>query len=370
MKAFKTRIYPTEEQKVLIEKTFGCCRFIYNKSLETKINVYKQDGTNLSAYDLIKQITVLKQEHEWLREVEVIALQQSVLDLEQSYKHFFKEHKGFPKFKKKGDKDSFRTFNMRYSSRHHIRLPKIGDVKTAERIKSKWHIHSATVSKRAGKYFISLLIDYEPPKVQKTGEMVGIDLGIKTFATLSNGKQYENIKTLAKYEDKLARQQRILSRTQKGSNNRRKAKEKVAQLHMKIANIRQDYLHKMSYEIANQYSLVAIEDLNVNGMLKNHNLAKNISDCSWGEFVRQLQYKCEWYDCELRQIGRFEPSSKRCSVCGYKMAEMPLSVREWDCPNCGSHLDRDLNAAINILNIALSGREEEPIDTGIVGCLE
>lgn len=131
MKAFKTRIYPTEEQKVLIEKTFGCCRFIYNKSLETKINVYKQDGTNLSAYDLIKQITVLKQEHEWLREVEVIALQQSVLDLEQSYKHFFKEHKGFPKFKKKGDKDSFRTFNMRYSSRHHIRLPKIGDVKTA-----------------------------------------------------------------------------------------------------------------------------------------------------------------------------------------------------------------------------------------------
>lgn len=370
MKAFKTRIYPNAEQTVLIEKTFGCCRFVYNNGLECKIDAYKKDKTNLSAYDLIKRITILKKEFEWLKEPELKALQQSLLDLEKAYKSFFREHKGFPKFKKKGDKDSFRTFNMRFVSRHSIYLPKIGAVKTAEKIKKKWNIHNATISKIAGKYFISLLIDYEPPKIQKTGEVVGIDLGIKTFATLSDGTKHENPKTFRKYEDKIARYSRQLSRTQKGSNNRKKVKEKLARLHLKVSNIRQDYLHKMSHEIANRYSFVAIEDLNIAGMVKNHNLAKSISDCSWGEFVRMLEYKCSWYDCELRKIGRFEPSSKLCSNCGYKMSEMPLNIRKWTCPNCGTRHDRDVNAAINILNIALSGREVEPVDTVNISSLE
>ena len=370
LKAFKTRIYPNAEQTVLIEKTFGCCRFVYNNGLDCKIEAYDKDKTNLSAYDLIKRIASLKKEFEWLKEVEAQTLQQSLLDLEKAYKNFFKKHGGFPKFKKKGDKDSFRTFRTHFVSRHSIYLPKIGAVKTAEKIKKKWNIHSATISKRAGQYFISLLIDYEPPKAQKTGEVVGIDLGIKTFATLSDGTKYKNLKTLSKYEDKIARCQRQLSRTQKRSNNRKKVKKKLARLHLKVSNIRQDHLHKMSHEIVNHYSFVAIEDLNIVGMVKNHNLAKSISDCSWSEFVCMLEYKCLWYDCELCKIGRFEPSSKLCSNCGYKMSEMPLNIREWDCPECGAHHDRDVNAAINILNIALSGREVEPVDTVDISSLE
>lgn len=362
MKAFKTRIYPTTEQAILIDKTIGCCHFVYNNGLNTKITQYEKDKTNISSYDLIKQLPQQKKTYEWLKEVEAQALQQTLLDLGSAYANFFREHKGFPKYHKKGIKDSYRSLNAKYNTRHSIKIPKIGEVKVAEKLKKKWNIRSVTISKRAGMYFISLLVDYTPPKIKKNGEVVGIDVGVKTFAVLSNGKQYENIKTLRKCEDKLARLQRILSHTQKGSNNRDKVKTKLGRLHLKVANIRQDYLNKMSSEIANQYSLVAIEDLNIAGLLKNHKLAKSISDCSWGEFIRQLQYKCEWYNCELRKIGRFEPSSKLCSVCGYKMDKMPLNIREWTCPNCNTHHDRDLNASLNILKIALSGREEEPVD--------
>ena len=363
MKAFKTRIYPTKEQAILIDKTIGCCRFVYNNGLSEKINSYQSDKTNISAYDLIRKLPQQKKENEWLKEVEAQALQQSLLDLQSAYNKFFKEHKGFPSFHKKGIKDSFRSLNAKYSTRHKIQLPKIGELKTAEKLKRKWNIKSVTVSKKAGMYFISLLIDYTPPKIEKTGEVVGIDVGVKTFAVLSNGKQYKNIKTLSKYEDKLAKWQRILSHTQKGSNNRKKIKTKLEKIHFKVSNTRQDFLNKVSSEIANQYSLVAVENLNIAGLLKNHKVAKSISDCSWGEFIRQLEYKCKWYDCELIKIGRFEPSSKLCSICGYKMEKMPLKIREWDCPNCHTHHDRDVNAAINILKIALSDREEEPVDT-------
>lgn len=363
MKAFKTRIYPTTEQAILIDKTIGCCRFVYNNGLNAKITQYEKDKTNISAYDLIKLLPQQKKEFEWLKEVEAQALQQSLIDLQSAYTKFFREHKGLPNYHKKGIKDSYRSLKVKYNTGHSIKLPKIGEIKVAEKLKKKWNIRSATISKRAGIYFVSLLVDYVPLKIEKNGEVVGIDVGVKTFAVLSNGKQYENIKTLRKYEDKLAKLQRILSHTQKGSNNRSKVKTKLGRLHLKVANIRQDYLNKMSSEIANQYSLVAIEDLNIAGLLKNHKLAKSISDCSWGEFVRQLEYKCEWYNCELRKIGRFEPSSKLCSVCGYKMDKMPLNIREWTCPNCNTHHDRDLNASLNILKIALSGREEEPVDT-------
>ena len=363
MKAFKTRIYPTKEQAILIDKTIGCCRYVYNNGLSEKINNYQNNKVNTSAYDLIKKLPQQKKENVWLKEVEAQALQQSLLDLQSAYNKFFREHKGFPSFHKKGIKDSFRSLNAKYSTRHKIQLPKIGELKTAEKLKKKWNIKSVTVSKKAGMYFISLLIDYTPPKIEKTGEVVGIDVGVKTFAVLSNGKQYKNIKTLSKYEDKLAKWQRILSHTQKGSNNRQKVKTKLSRIHLKVSNIRQDFLNKVSSEIANQYSLVAVENLNIAGLLKNHNIAKSISDCSWGEFIRQLEYKCKWYDCELIKIGRFEPSSKLCSICGYKMEKMPLKIREWDCPNCHTHHDRDVNAAINILKIALSDREEEPVDT-------
>ena len=363
MKAFKTRIYPTIEQSELIEKTFGCCRFVYNKGLECKKLAYEKDKTTISAYDLIKKLPQQKKEFEWLKEVEAQALQQSLLDLQSAYTKFFCEHKGFPSFHKKGEKESYRTLSPKYSSRHSIYIPKIGIIKTAERIKKKWIIKNATLSKRAGLYFVSILIEYTSPKIIKSDEVAGIDLGIKDFAILSDGTKYKNIKSLKQQENKLARLQRQLSHTQKGSNNHKKLKIKVARLHLYISNKRNDYLHKISTEITNRYSLIAIENLNVKGMIQNHKLAKSIADCSWSEFVRQLDYKANWYNCEIRKIGRFEPSSKLCSVCGYKMAEMPLDIRKWKCPNCHTIHDRDINAANNILKIALSGREEEPVDT-------
>lgn len=363
MKAFKTRIYPTIEQAELIEKTFGCCRFVYNKGLECKKLAYEKDKTTISTYDLMKQLTQQKQEFEWLKEVEAQALQQSLLDLQSAYTKFFREHKGFPGFHKKGEKESYRTLLPKYSSRHSIYIPKIGIIKTAERIRKKWIIKNVTLSKRAGLYFVSILIEYTPPKIIKSGEVTGIDLGIKDFAILADGTKYKNIKSLKQQENKLARLQRQLSHTQKGSNNHKKLKIKVARLHLCISNKRNDYLHKISTEITNRYSLIAIENLNVKGMMQNHKLAKSIADCSWSEFVRQLDYKANWYNCEIRKIGRFEPSSKLCSVCGYKMAEMPLDIRKWKCPNCHTIHDRDINAAKNILKIALSGREEEPVDT-------
>lgn len=357
MKALKYRLYPTKEQVELIDKTMGCCRFVYNKGLEQRINSYKKNNIKISSYDLSKQLTQHKKELPWLKEVDSIALQQSLLDLSFAYKKFFKERVCFPKFHKKGQKDSFRTFNVKRESAYYIKLPKIGKVKIAEPLKKKLRIHNATVSKRAGKYFVSLLVDYTPPIIKKENSEVGIDVGIKKFATLSNGVIYENIKTTEKYAKRLAVLQRRLARKQKGSKNREKAKLAVANLNMKLANVRKDYLNKISTAIAKQYSFVGIENLNVKGMLKNRNLAKSIADCSWSEFFRQLQYKCSWYGCELQKIGRFEPSSKTCSHCGCVLDKLPLSKREWTCPHCGTHHDRDVNAAKNILAIALSGRQ-------------
>lgn len=370
MKAFKTRIYPTKEQAILIDKTIGCCRFIYNYGLNAKITQYEKDKTNISTYDLIKQLPQKKKELKWLKEPDSFSLQQSLFDLDNAYKKFLKKHAGFPNYHKKGIKDSYRTLNIKYVSKHKLKLLKLGEIKVAEKLKKKWNIRNATISKRAGMYFISLLIDYNPPKVMKTGEIVGIDVGVKTFAVLSNGKEYKNLKVLQKYENRLSRLQRILSHTQKGSSNRNKVKTKLARLYLKVTNIRQDYINKVSSEIAKTYSLVAIEDLNISGLLKNHKLAKNISDCSWGEFIRKLEYKCDWYNCEFRKIGRFEPSSKLCSACGNKMDKMPLNIRKWTCPVCNTYHDRDLNASQNILKIALLGKEEEPVDTDVIRHLE
>jgi putative transposase len=369
-KAKKIKIYPTREQAVLIDKTIGCSRFVYNNALAFKKLQYEKDGTNISIYDLMKGIATLKQEFEWLKEVEYAVLQQSLWDLDKAYKAFFRDKKGFPQFHKKGRKDAYRTLKARVSTRHSIKIPKIGAVKTAEKI-SKWlNIRNATISKQAGQYFISLLVEYTPQPYKKLVNEVGIDVGIKNFATLSDGVIVDNIRTTVKYADRLAREQRRLSKMQKGSHNREKQKVKVARLHLRIANIRSDFLHKVSTVIAKQYSLVAVEDLNIEGMLANHKLAKSISDCSWGEFIRQLEYKGLWYGCEVKKIGRFDPSSKLCNECGYKMEEMPLNIRDWECPQCHTWHNRDINAAKNILKLALSGRQEEVVDTCNIGYIE
>lgn len=363
MKAVKIQIYPTREQATLIDKTIGCCRFVYNQALAKKKTAYETDKTSISSYSLIKQLPQQKQELEWLKEVDSISLQQSILDLDKAYKRFFKERNGFPNFHKKGRKDSYRTLNASKLSRHYVNLPKIGEVKTAERLLKKWQFKNATVSKQAGKYFVAVLIEYIPCKAKKAGESVGIDLGIKDFAILSNGERIANPKTTAKYADRLALLQRRLSHTQKGSNNRWKARLAVSRLHLRIANTRCDFLNKTSSAIAKRYSVIALETLNTSGMLKNHDLAKSIADVSWSEFVRQLEYKIAWYGGDIKRIGQFEPSSKLCGICGYKNDSLTLKDREWTCPNCGTNHDRDLNAANNILKIALADSEVEPVDT-------
>ena len=362
MKSVKYRIYPTDEQKTLIEKTFGCCRFVYNNALMYKEEEYKKENRHISIFELVKKLTKQKKELVWLKEVDATALQQALIDLDSAYKKFYKEKKNTPKFHKKGYKESYRTFYVHRSSAHFVKLPKIGKIKVSEKLKKKINIHNATISKKANRYFISLLIDYTPPKMNKCKNEVGIDVGIKNFATLSNSIIYKNKKTTAKYAKRLAILQKRLAKKQKGSKNREKAKLAIEKLNMKIANVRKDYLNKISTAIAKQYSFVGIEDLNVQGMLKNHNLAKSIADCSWSEFFRQLQYKCSWYGCVLQKIGRFEPSSKTCSRCGCVQDKMPLNVRKWFCPECGAEHDRDINAAINILKIALSGRQGELVE--------
>ena len=359
MKAIKIQIYPTTEQAVLIDKTFGCCRFVYNNGLSVKKEAYEKDKKQISIYDLIKMLPAQKKENVWLKEVDSTSLQQSLNDLESAYKNFFREQNGFPCFHKKGVKDSYRTLNAVLLSKRFLRLPKVGPVKLSENIYKKKKIHSVTISKQAGKYYVSLLFDYSPYRINKEKNQVGIDVGIKDLAILSDRTVFENIKTTKKYEKRLSVLQRRLSKKCKGSKNREKAKLKVSRLYQKMANIRNDYLNKITTAITKRYSLVAVENLNTKGMMKNHNLAKSISDCSWGEFINKLMYKGIWYGCETIKIGRFEPSSKMCSSCGCVMDKMPLSVREWTCPHCGTHHDRDLNAAKNILNFALSGRQEE-----------
>lgn len=362
MKAIKTQIYPTTEQAILIDKTFGCCRFVYNNGLSVKKEAYEKDEKQISIYDLMKMLPIQKKENLWLKEVDSVSLQQSLNDLEVAYKNFFREHNGFPCFHKKGVKDSYRTLNAVLLSKRFLRLPKVGAVKLSENIYTTKKIRSATISKQAGKYFVSLLFDYCPYKVNKEKNEVGIDVGIKDLAILSDGTVFENIKTTKKHEKRLSVLQRRLSKKRKGSKNREKAKLKVSRLYQKMANIRNDYLNKITTAITKRYSLVAVENLNTKGMMKNHNLAKSISDCSWGEFINKLMYKGIWYGCEIIKIGRFEPSSKMCSSCGCVMDKMPLNVREWKCPHCGYYNDRDLNAAKNILKIALSGRQGESVE--------
>ena len=358
-KAYKFRIYPNKTQENLLQKTFGCVRFIYNHFLDRRIKAYEQNKKTISYNECSKELTQLKKEKKWLKEPDKSSLQNALKHLDTAYKNFFREQNGFPCFHKKGVKDSYRTLNAVLLSKRFLRLPKVGPVKLSENIYKKKKIHSVTISKQAGKYYVSLLFDYSPYRINKEKNQVGIDVGIKDLAILSDRTVFENIKTTKKYEKRLSVLQRRLSKKCKGSKNREKAKLKVSRLYQKMANIRNDYLNKITTAITKRYSLVAVENLNTKGMMKNHNLAKSISDCSWGEFINKLMYKGIWYGCEIIKIGRFEPSSKMCSSCGCVMDNMPLSVREWTCPHCGTHHDRDLNAAKNILNFALSGRQEE-----------
>lgn len=366
--SYKFRLYPNSEQINIIERTFGCCRYVYNYYLALRQEAYQTSGTTLNYYGCCSNLTVLKRQAEtsWLREVDGTALQASVQDLDRAFQNFFRrvkqsENPGYPKFKSKHThKQSYRSKRVGTNIRvldNAVQIPKLGKVKCRISRKVEGRILSATVSRSAsGKYYVSLCccLEKDIPKLPSTGKVIGMDMGIKAFAVSSDGNEYTNPKYLRQSEKKLARLQRQLSRKTKGSSNWNKARIKVARLHEHIANQRLDMQHKLSTQMVRQNDVICIEDLLPKNMVQNRHLAKSIADASWGEFHRQLAYKTKWYGRELITVDRFYASSQTCSHCGERWSgTKDLRVRQWVCPNCGVKLNRDTNAAINILNEGL-----------------
>ena len=361
LKAIKIRIYPSAEQIDFINKQLGCCRFVYNNCLAFRKDSYQNEHISVSSSSAVKHITVLKKDNEWLKDVHSKVLQQSVRDMNQAYDNFFKLHRGFPKFKSKHDnrqscrfpKDAFigvrgnRIDLIKVLKDIHFKCSR-NDERYLNRNQDK--VKSITLSKEPnGKFYLSVLIDKPLRQVPQSSSMVGLDLGIKDFAVTSDGQVIENFHFKKNEESRLKRLQRQISKKIVGSKNREKARLRFAKLNEKIRNRKLNFLHDVTNHLIDENQVIVMEDLNVKGMVRNHKLAESISEVNWGEFRRILTYKAAWHGRQLVFIDRFYPSSKRCNHCGYIYKELTLKDRQWVCPECGSLIDRDYNAALNIL---------------------
>ncbi len=369
LKAYKYRIYPNKEQREVLEKTFGCVRFYWNKALEIKLSVFKENaGKPKEERKPIPQVlpASLKEEYPFLKEVDSLALANAQLNLEKAFREFLKRKRGIPKFKRKKSRQSYTTNNVNNSIRVDfqkgtIRIPKIGEIKAKLHRTFSGIIKSATIEKTTtGKYYVSILVDLveEQQFLPITEKICAIDLGLKDFAVIvyseGNVEKVSNPKYLVKSEKRLKRLQRQLSRKQEGSKNREKARLKVAKLYEKVKNQREDFLHKLSKRIVSENQAIILEDINVKGLLSDGNLSKYIVDSSWSKFIRYLTYKALWYGRQIIQAHTFYPSSKLCSFCGYKKEDLQLSDRAWTCPFCGTKHDRDVNAGLNLLRYGLA----------------
>ena len=359
IRGYKYRAYPDKKQQEFFAKNFGHCRFVYNHYLRERMDVWHDWHDTLSYSEMSYDLShVLKTEHEWLKEADSSALQQSLRHLDNAYDNFFRKRAGFPKFKKKRSEQKYRTMNVNNRIRlegDRIRLPKAGCVKIVNTRSFDGRIISATVIRTSGgKYYISLQVEEEYEILPNKGGQTGLDAGLKVLYTDPEGNTVMNPKALAGHEKKIKRLQRQLSRKQKGSKNREKARIKLARAYERVTDIREDYQHKISYKLANENQIVCMEDLDVKGMMKDHRLARSISDASWSGFYRKLEYKMADHGGMIIRVPRTYPSSQRCSCCGKINREVrDLSVRRWICPGCGAEHDRDINAAINILEKGL-----------------